>query len=78
MPRKPKPVYARLDPGPADLSPEDAWAEGALQLDPAAAFLGVSRSSLKRLLRAGKLPSKLVCGRRVVPRRALRLYLACA
>jgi hypothetical protein len=74
--RKPPPVYKPVDPGPAQLTPEELCADGAFKIPAAAEFLGISKSSVKELLRSGDLPSALVKGYRVIPRRACRLYLA--
>lgn len=75
MPPKP-PVYAPIDPGPRELTPEELCADGALQVPAAAAFLGIGRSAVKEMIRTREVPSMIVKGRRVIPKRALVLYLA--
>lgn len=50
--------------------------DGTLTLAGAAAFSGLSRSKICELVRSGKVPSALVCGRRLIPRRGLVEFLA--
>jgi excisionase family DNA binding protein len=40
----------------------------ALRIDDAAALIGLSRSSIYNLINAGKLPSTIVAGRRLIRR----------
>lgn len=48
---------------------------GALNADQAAAFLSVSRATLYRLVRAGKIPSKHLDSRTIFLREELQSYL---
>ena len=50
--------------------------DGTLTLAGAAAFSGLSRSKICQLVRSGEVPSALVCGRRLIPRRGLVEFLA--
>jgi len=79
MARKPAPQYAPVVTPPvtaADLTQEEIWADGALQVKSAAEFIGVSVTTLKKMVRHQEVPSKLVKGRRVVAKRSLALWLA--
>ena len=50
--------------------------DGALGIRDAAAWLGISRSRFYELLAEGGIPTVRIGRRRVVPRAALRAYLA--
>ena len=55
---------------------EEAWAAGALTVDEASAFAGLSRATLYRLVRAGRLVSHVTGGRRLFARASLVELLA--
>lgn len=69
------PVYEPLTPRPCDLPPERLAADGAMSRKTAAAFLGVSLTKLKALLRDGTLPFAKAGGRVVVMRAGCQAYL---
>lgn len=54
----------------------DLVSDGALGIRDAAAWLGISRSRLYELLAEGGIPTLRIGRRRVVPRAALRAFLA--
>jgi len=54
----------------------DIAADGALGIRQAAEWLGISRSRLYELLAEGGIPTVRIGRRRVVPRAALRAFLA--
>ncbi len=76
MARRPKPVYTPIDPAPADLSREEAFADGAVSVREAAKFLGIGRSKMYDLVKAGRVPACKLDGQIAVARRALVLFLA--
>ena len=71
MPRR-APVYAPPEVVP---SGADLCADGLLRVKDAAAFAWLSVRTVGELIRTKKLPSAKVCGRRLVPKRALVEWL---
>lgn len=57
------------------MASRDIHSEGYLSPKNAASFLDVSRRTIDRMLKDGKLPSVKVEGARRIPKRALREYL---
>lgn len=45
--------------------------DGAMRLQEAAAFLGVSRRTVERWVASGEIPSTTIGGVRMIPRRSL-------
>jgi excisionase family DNA binding protein len=54
----------------------DLLEEGAMRIDEAVAWSGIGRSMLYKLMAQGAIPSVHAGGRRLIPRRGLRIYLA--
>ena len=50
---------------------EDIWRDGASSISDAAIFLSLSRRTIYELMSDGKLPSRKLRGRRLIPRAAL-------
>lgn len=75
MARKPAPVYAPIDPGPAELTEDALFADGMMRVPDAAAFLGIGQSAVWEMINLGEVPSRKVKGRRVIPKAALVAYL---
>jgi hypothetical protein len=55
---------------------EDLYAEGVHDVKTAQRFLGLSRASLYTLMGNGRLPYSLVGGKRLLPVRGLKRFLA--
>jgi excisionase family DNA binding protein len=55
---------------------EEIAADGAVGVIEAAAFLGVGQSLVWKLIREGQLPTAKIFRRTVIPRAALRAFLA--
>lgn len=76
MARKPAPTYTPVDQTPAQSSAERWCADGVLPIPEAAEFAGIYQTLLRNLLGRQVIASFKLGKRRVVPRRALVLYLA--
>jgi len=50
--------------------------EGLMSIKEAAAFLGVSRTTIWTLRKTGALPKASILGRRLIPRAAVRQFAA--
>lgn len=55
---------------------EEMWAAGALTVDEASAFAGLSRATLYRLVRDKKLISHVAAGRRLFARTSLVEFIS--
>jgi excisionase family DNA binding protein len=55
---------------------EELFQDGAMGVNDAAKFIGVSRAVLYRLMEKGTIPFAQPAGRRLVPRRSLVRWLA--
>lgn len=58
------------------LSPDTLATKLAYNIDEAAAAIGIGRTKLYELIKAGELQPKTVAGRRVIPRSQLEALLA--
>lgn len=65
-----------VPPDPALLSPEELLRDGSLTIEEAVAFSNIGETRLRERVAAGAILSYLDGTRRMVPKRALVLYLA--